>query len=209
MAFSWSVLKRFAFSGDNQSTQRLKTENQQRSFDDCMQFHFNDILNDENGDPIPLANTIIYRLVLSQPLNLIKRSLLLSSGGRRYHVYKAFGDEVITAGPTGFVDMNHLVQNRNANPPEGVTPPAAPFTLERAIDGTTLTVTENTILLPSSLDVIAGAQQGVFSSQRPVLSSDGDRLGASAGTYFVTMEDRGSTGDNVDGFYSLAFEMIS
>lgn len=62
---------------------RIAVDPQQTSFEQNAQFRFFDRLVD-----IPYGSQIVYKLTITQPINVFQRTLLVWSGGREYLIYK-------------------------------------------------------------------------------------------------------------------------
>lgn len=144
-------------------TSRIKTDNQQTSFEEARQFKYFDRLVN-----IPQSSQVVYRITLTNPINLTKRRLSLISGGREYLVYSS--DQVSTTGT--FVASGRITAD-NQNPDPSVIFKPSGVTIERAIGAGILTVNANE--LPS--DGLATLADGNNNRASNELDDDSDKIG--------------------------------
>lgn len=221
MIYSWTNFKTVfenIFTGIYNSTIRFKTDQEQRTFAECSQYTFFDKLlydstdatanaaNLQGTEAIPVANQIIYKLVLTNPLNVIGRRMHISAGGREYLAYLAdSGAGDVTEGTIGFTDFSAKLYNSNQNlPPELTELPASGITIYRSTDST-FTAVSGQYPIGGDTEVISSSP--VAGGVSP-FSGEGTKIGLEAGTYYLVLTDFGSTTDATQGSFTMRFEAV-
>lgn len=123
--YDLSTIDNYSTNGGGNNA-RLRTDNQQTSFEQNAQFRFFDDCSGANE--IDNSDTLIYRFSATNPVNIQSRVINGWEGGRKYLVYPSDGNETIAGGTWADVsdrifEINGNLQDSglDAHPTSGVT----------------------------------------------------------------------------------------
>lgn len=128
---------RAMFTSSSLDTARLKTDQQQTSFEENAQFRFFEDLSDQTAyggvnNSIPQNKVLVYKFQATDPVNIQARILNVEQGGRKYLVFPVDGNETITGG--SFSDVSDQLYPVNGLLRNGLTQhPATGVTVEKRL----------------------------------------------------------------------------
>lgn len=184
-------------------TSRLRTDQQQTSFEENAQFRFFDDLSDQTeyggtNESIPANQVLVYKFTASNPVNIQSRILNLVQGGRKYLVFPADGNETITGGT--FEDVSDQIFPVNGNLREGLAAhPATGVTVEKRRATSFTTTSKARTGTSSKTDGNANRASSTY-------SPDGQRAGvAGSQSFYLVLFDVDGT-NATEMLFTVAYE---
>jgi hypothetical protein len=179
------------YTTDQLGIRRLAVDAQQTSFEENTQFKYFDELVD-----IAYGSQVVYKITLTNPINLFLRKLSLYTGGRKYRVYPA---SQVTF--TGTLTNSGIISPMNQNLSKyNTTHPVTGLTIQRSVGSGIITTTGNPL---DGLDVLTDGNANRASSE---FDAEGERQGYSGDQIvYVILNPLGGNGVS-SGFYKLIWE---
>lgn len=179
---------------DQPGIRRIAVDPQQTSFEKNFQFCFFDRLIN-----IPYGSQIVYKLTITQPINVFQRTLLVWSGGREYLIYK----DVAGLSFTGVLADSGSIAPLNENLASIYeTHPLKTVSIQRAVGVGIFTPAANQQPIGGTASVTEGNATNKPSSE---YSPNDTRYGASPQVLWLVLSNIGGN-VNTNGHYELIWE---
>jgi hypothetical protein len=180
-------------TGEREGTRRIATDSQPSSFKDNRQYRFFDELA-----AVPSTSQLVYKFSATNPINIFLRVINLWSGGRKYLVYPADGNETFTG---VFASVSDQLFPTNGRLRFGLTAhPATGATVQKAIGPDIFTSTSK------PRNGTAMMTDGNANRASSAYTSNGDRGGISGGQSFYLVFDHIGASNDTNGLFLVAYE---